>query len=267
MDKIIDDWIELTNDNQLLGFLIAYVVIAFCIFAVMWLVMILLQKNWAYSIGYSLAFAAILPFLVLAILMLISGASAKDEDGESKPDIKNTVVGAASTIMLVKAIIDWPKKAGRWMQINLSSEPVKTPVKTPAKTDLTKQAVFKTTDQRKASNMAVKKASRRHPEDGDVVVIDYPNMNAIAVCTDVSEDPYVSENQGWQGHPAYRFDYICGVGLNNMEPYPLKGHIWLQDDIQHMSIMGVNGYALPRRFYNVDLVQLFRDNGFDIEFA
>lgn len=119
--------------------------------------------------------------------------------------------------------------------------------------------------------MAQYETHRRAPENGDLVVIDYPDMNAICVVDGISEDPYETDNNGHPGRPAYRFEYVCGVGLKGNEPYPLPNpstdSIWLPDDQQHMSIVGVNGYALPRHFFNLDLVQLFRDNGFDIEFT
>lgn len=264
LKQAFDNWTQLMSDNQVLGFLVAYIFVFTCTFLITWLVMLLFQRNWAYAFGWSVAFAAILPFLVLSVLMVISSLFARDEDGKRKTDIKNAAFGAAGIFMFAKAIIDWPKRLGIWMQENLSSEPVKAENK--PKTKQVKKAVINSST-RKAVAMPVKTGVRRAPEDGDVVVIDYPNMNAITVCTDVSEDPLTSENAGWSGHPAYRFDYICGVGLNGTDPYPLKGHIWMQDDQQHMSIMGVNGYALPRRFFNIDLVQLFKDNGFDIEFA
>ena len=38
--------------------------------------------------------------------------------------------------------------------------------------------------------MAQYETHRRAPENGDLVVIDYPDMNAICVVDGISEDPY-----------------------------------------------------------------------------
>lgn len=119
--------------------------------------------------------------------------------------------------------------------------------------------------------MTEHKNHRRAPENGDLVVIDYPTMNAICVVDGISEDPHKTNDKGHPGNPVYKFLYVCGVGLNGSKPYPLPNEstdsIWLPDDQEHMSIVGVNGYALPRHFYDIDLVDLFRKHGFTIEYS
>lgn len=117
------------------------------------------------------------------------------------------------------------------------------------------------------TEMPIKTAYRRAPKKGDIVVIDYPQANAICVIGAVSEDPYLTDGAGRPGNPAYRFDYLCGVGLNGSTPYPLEGFIWLNDDFDNISIVGVNGYALPRNFYNIDVVKMFEDHGIQIEYV
>ena len=110
--QAFDNWTQLMSDNQALGFLVAYIFVFTCTFIITWMVMLLLQKNWAYAFGWSVAFAAVFPFLVLSVLMVISSLFARDEDGKRKTDVKNAAFGAAGIFMFVKAIIDLPKKFG-----------------------------------------------------------------------------------------------------------------------------------------------------------
>ena len=94
---------------------------------------------------------------------------------------------------------------------------------------------------------------RRPPQLGDIMVIDYSFLNAIVVVNDRSTDPYVTNGQGSPTNPAYRMDYIVGVKYDKGSFGPCIGSIWLNDDPNHMSIVGVNGYPLPLDFYGVNV--------------
>ena len=181
LQELFEKWTDIMDENQFLGFLIAYAFIFVCVFVITWLAMILAEKNWAYSLGWSIAFAAVLPWLVLSIIMVFSSLTAKDEDGDSKPDIKNAAVGAAGTFMFVKAIVKYPPMLGIWMQEHLSSDPVaQKAVKTSTKT-----ATVNANRSGKSHSMTTKNAAHR-----------------------ASEDSLKSENTGWSEHSTYFINYV-----------------------------------------------------------
>lgn len=106
---------------------------------------------------------------------------------------------------------------------------------------------------------------RRTPVKGDIAVIDYPSLNAICIVSDMTHEPSASNGIASDSNPAYLFDFICGVQLVGGSVSPAVGSIWLNDDQEHISIVGENGYKLPREFYGLDVVEMFRQLGATIE--
>ena len=105
--------------------------------------------------------------------------------------------------------------------------------------------------------------ARRTMREHDVVIVDYSDLNAIAIVTDRSEDPKITQGIGGPGVPAFRLQYVAGLTMVEDKVEPAVGFIWLNDDPEHISIVGVNGCLLPSTFYGVDMVQAFRDIGVD----
>ena len=105
--------------------------------------------------------------------------------------------------------------------------------------------------------------ARRTMREHDVVIVDYSDLNAIAIVTDRSEDPKITQGIGGPGVPAFRLQYVAGLTMVEDKVEPAVGFIWLDDDPEHISIVGVNGCLLPSTFYGVDMVQAFRDIGVD----
>lgn len=102
---------------------------------------------------------------------------------------------------------------------------------------------------------------------GDMMVIDYPELNAIVLVDDVSEDPSRTDGCGLPGRPAYLMRYLVGVGTHgDGGAFDVDGSIWLNDDQQNMSIVGVNGYRLPPSFYGADVIGVLRDHGAVIDY-
>ena len=106
--------------------------------------------------------------------------------------------------------------------------------------------------------------ARRTMRKNDVVIIDYSDLNAIAIVTDRSENPGVTQGIGRPGLPAFKLQYVIGLTMIENEVEPAIGFIWLNDDPESMSIVGVNGCLLPTTFYGVDVLQAFRDIGVDV---
>lgn len=107
--------------------------------------------------------------------------------------------------------------------------------------------------------------NRRAMQRGDIVVLDYPNLNAIGIVTDMSTDENITNNISNEQNPAYRIDYIIGVSVIGKDVQPAIGFIWLNDNDEYISIVGVNGYTLPEEFYGVDVKQMFKDLGAKVD--
>ena len=105
------------------------------------------------------------------------------------------------------------------------------------------------------------KIARRALHKHDIAIIDFDDLNAIAVVTDMSTDPSVTGGVGEPGLPAYKFVYIVGVAMPHDKPEPATGFIWLNDDQEQISIVGVDGCALPKWFYGVDVEAMFKEYG------
>ena len=115
--------------------------------------------------------------------------------------------------------------------------------------------------------MTIRTASRRAPMRGDWMIVDYPELNAIVIVEDESEDPSKTEGIGRPGSPAYLMRYIIGVGMNASGAFDMQGEIWLQDDPSSMSIVGVNGCRLPSTFFGFDLAGYLQQHGVNIEWV
>ena len=112
-----------------------------------------------------------------------------------------------------------------------------------------------------------RRTARRAPMVGDCMVIDYPELNAIVFVDDISEDPSMTNGMGLPGRPAYHMKYLVGVGTHgDGGAFDVNGSIWLIDDPQNMSIVGVNGYRLPPTFYGADVIGVLRDHGAIIDY-
>lgn len=107
--------------------------------------------------------------------------------------------------------------------------------------------------------------ARRTMKEHDVVIVDYSDLNAIAIVTDRSEDPKVTQGIGGPGMAAFRLQYVAGLTMIDDKVEPAVGFIWLNDDPAHISIVSVNGCMLPSTFYGVDMLQAFRDIGVDVD--
>ena len=51
--------------------------------------------------------------------------------------------------------------------------------------------------------------ARRTMREHDVVIVDYSDLNAIAIVTDRSEDPKITQGIGGPGVPAFRLQYVA----------------------------------------------------------
>ncbi len=110
--------------------------------------------------------------------------------------------------------------------------------------------------------------NRRPIQKGDYVIIDYPTLNAIAICTDMSFDSSLTSGIAHDNVPAYRFDYIAGLSVGGDNKFhPLSGFIWLNDDTENIDIVGVNGVVLPRYYYGLDLQELLGSQNADIDYV
>lgn len=106
----------------------------------------------------------------------------------------------------------------------------------------------------------------RTPVKGDIVIIDYPEVNAICIVDDMSDDQIYTDGIGVPGDPAYKLNYLVGISLIDGTPRPCNGFIWLRWDPQGMSIVGVDECTLPSKFYNVDVVDLFTRMGYRVTY-
>jgi hypothetical protein len=96
--------------------------------------------------------------------------------------------------------------------------------------------------------------NRRHPVVGDIVVIDYEDLNAITICTKIIEHE-TDENQ-------YVLSCLAGLAYSDGKISNFEGDITLYDDYASMSIVGVNGFSLPETFYGLDTRELLLADGF-----
>lgn len=80
---------------------------------------------------------------------------------------------------------------------------------------------------------------RRSVEIGDVVAIDTPYLNGIAV---VIDGPSIEE--GTKAYPKWLFKFKTGIVIDPRTEYVGKlteaDEIWLEDSARHMSIFGVD---------------------------
>lgn len=109
--------------------------------------------------------------------------------------------------------------------------------------------------------------NRRPVQRDDYVIIDYDNLNAIAICTDMSFDPATTGGISDGKTPAYRFDYLAGISVVNGKFEPLSGFIWLLDDTDNIDIVGVNGVVLPHYYYGIDLKEYLESQGAKLDFV
>lgn len=110
--------------------------------------------------------------------------------------------------------------------------------------------------------------NRRPVQKNDYVIIDYPDLNAIAICTDMSFEPEVTGGVAHDGIPAYKFGYIAGISVDDYNKFhPLSGFIWLNDDTDNIDIVGVNGVVLPRYYYGLDLAEVLDSQNANIEYT
>lgn len=105
----------------------------------------------------------------------------------------------------------------------------------------------------------------RNPVKGDIVLIDYEELNAIALVDDVSEDQLYTDGIGEPGNPAYKFKYLAGLLVDGSDILPCDGFIWLRFDPDAISIVGVDGFTLPSYFWGLDVADLFKRMGYQIE--
>lgn len=106
----------------------------------------------------------------------------------------------------------------------------------------------------------------RKPVKGDIVILDYPELNAICRCDDMSDDQVFTQGIGVPGTYAYKMSYLVGLSLMNGVPEPCDGFIWLRWDPDAMSIVGVDGCTLPPMFYGVDCIDLFTRMGYTVTY-
>lgn len=107
-------------------------------------------------------------------------------------------------------------------------------------------------------------ATRRSVKLGDIVMIDYDILNAIAAVVDMSYDEVITGKVSDGETPAFKFEYLVAIGDIDGKPTGLDGFIWLRDDPENIYVVGQDGYKLPEKFYNVDVRKLFRSYGADV---
>ena len=56
--------------------------------------------------------------------------------------------------------------------------------------------------------------ARRTMREHDVVIVDYSDLNAIAIVTDRSEDPKITQGIGGPGLPAFRLQSVSYTHLD-----------------------------------------------------